>query len=203
MRFAVLGTGVVGQALATRLAYLGHEVVIGSREAGENKETFADAAANSDIVINATSGVVSLDALALAGAENLDGKILIDVANPLDFSGGMPPTLSVCNSDSLAEQIQREFPGARVVKTLNTVNAEVMGNPGLVPGDHTIFVCGNDDAAKAEVTQLLQSFGWPPESIFDFGDITGARAVEMYLPMWLRLMMTLGTPRFSIKVVRG
>ena len=225
MRVAVLGTGGVGQTLAAKMAALGHEVMIGTRdvqaaldraEAGwgamvlsewhaEHPDvklgTFADAAAHAEVVFNATAGMASLDALEAAGAKNLDGKILIDVANPLDFSKGMPPTLSVCNTDSLGEQIQRAFPGAKVVKTLNTVNSNVMVDPSLVDGgDHHVFVSGNDEGAKAEVTRILKEwFGW--KNVLDLGDITSARGAEMLLSLWLRLSMTLQTPMATIKVV--
>jgi predicted dinucleotide-binding enzyme len=221
----VLGTGGVGQTLAAKMAALGHEVMIGTRdvqaaldraEAGwgamvlsewhaEHPDvklgTFADAAAHAEVVFNATAGMASLDALEAAGAKNLDGKILIDVANPLDFSKGMPPTLSVCNTDSLGEQIQRAFPGAKVVKTLNTVNSNVMVDPSLVDGgDHHVFVSGNDEGAKAEVTRILKEwFGW--KNVLDLGDITSARGAEMLLSLWLRLSMTLQTPMATIKVV--
>ena len=136
------------------------------------------------------------------GGGGLDGKVLIDVANPLDFSRGMPPTKSVPSSDSLGEQIQRVFPRARVVKTLNTVNADVMTNPGQLPDTHAVFVSGNDVGAKEQVRGLLESFGWPGESILDLGDITNARGTEMYLQLWLRLYGALGSPRFNIKIVR-
>ncbi len=163
-------------------------------------KTFEEAAAGSEIVINATSGDGSLPALRAAGAKNLEGKVLIDVANPLDFSRGMPPTLSVSNTDSLGEQIQREFPEAKVVKTLNTTNALVMVNPASVAGgDHTMFVCGNDQSAKDSVRALLESFGW--RDIIDIGDITSARGSEMILPMWVRLMGSFG-PSFNFKIAR-
>ena len=153
-------------------------------------------------MINATSGTVSLEALRLAGEQNLRGKILIDVSNPLDFSKGMPPTLTVCNTDSMGEQIQRAFPDAKVVKTLNTTNVNVMVDPAQVAGgDHDLFVSGNDAAAKARVTELLrQWFGW--RTVIDLGDITTARGVEMLLPVWLRLMGALGTPLFNFKIAR-
>jgi predicted dinucleotide-binding enzyme len=128
--------------------------------------------------------------------------VLIDVANPLDFSRGMPPSLLVSNTDSLAEQIQRGFPEARVVKTLNTMNCEVMVDPARLPGEHDVFVAGDDDAAKEKVRELLASFGWPSDRIVDLGDITAARATEMYLPLWLRLFGALQTGDFNIKVVR-
>jgi predicted dinucleotide-binding enzyme len=145
--------------------------------------------------------MVSLEALGAAGADNVAGKTLVDVSNPLDFSQGMPPTLSVCNDDSIGEQIQRAFPEAKVVKALNTVNAAVMVNPELVPGEHELFICGNDDGAKSQVIELLESFGWPADRVLDLGDISGARATEMYLPLWLRLMGATGGPNFNIKVV--
>jgi 8-hydroxy-5-deazaflavin:NADPH oxidoreductase len=226
MRVGVLGTGMVGRAIAGKLAALGHEVVIGTRDvealmarteadamgnepfarwSERNPEvktgTFADAAAHGEVVINATNGAGSLAALRAAGDENLDGKVLIDIAMPLDFSQGMPPSLFVANTDSLGEQVQRAFPRVKVVKALNTVNALVMVDPALVAGgDHTIFLSGNDEQAKAQVRQLLESFGW--RHVVDLGDITTARGTEMYLPLWLRLWAALGTPMFNVKVVR-
>jgi hypothetical protein len=217
MRIGVLGTGTVGQTLATKLVSLGHEVRMGSREAGNAKAvewaseagagasegSFADAAELAELVVNATAGAASLEALGMAGADNLAGKVLIDVSNPLDFSRGMPPTLTVCNDDSVAEQIQREFPAARVVKSLNTVGAEVMVTPDLVPGEHTIFVAGDDEDAKRQVTDLLESFGWPRDRVLDLGDVSAARGMEMYLPLWLRLFGVGGTPRLNVQVLRG
>jgi 8-hydroxy-5-deazaflavin:NADPH oxidoreductase len=214
MKIGVLGTGSVGRRIATKLVELGHEVTMGSRSAeseglrewlGETGNsarggTFADAAAVGELLFNCTSGEASLEALKAAGANNLAGKVLVDVANPLDFSAGMPPTLSVCNDDSLGERIQAAFPEARVVKALNTVNNQVMVEPARLPGAHNIFVCGNDEAAKAQVSELLQSFGWSAGQIVDLGDIGGARGTEMYLPLWLRLMGTLGTADFNIEI---
>ncbi len=201
MRIAVLGTGMVGKTIATKLVGLGHDVMMGSRtadhegaaewvasaEKGASQGTFADAAAFGELVFNCTAGAASLDALAMAGSENLAGKTLVDVSNPLDFSQGMPPTLFVMSTDSLGERIQRAFADARVVKMLNTVNHEVMVDPAKVPGEHDVFICGNDDAAKAEVVELLRSFGWPAEHIIDLGDISAARGTEAYLRLWLRL----------------
>jgi len=202
VHIGVLGTGTVGRTLAGKLGELGHEVVIGSRTEGEGKRPFAKAAAFGEVVLNATNGANSLAALAAAGAENLRGKLLIDVSNPLDFSRGMPPTLTVCNDDSLGEQIQRAYPEARVVKTLNTVTANVMVDPGLIPGRHSMFVAGDDDGAKAQVVELLESFGWPREEIVDLGDISGARATEMYVALWLRLFRTFETPCVTVRVVK-
>jgi len=187
--------------------------MLGTRDAGKlaewqgqvggqgNVGSYAETAAHGDILINATAGTGSLAALELAGADNLGAKILIDIANPLDFSQGMPPSLAVVNTDSLGEQIQRAYPSLRVVKTLNTMNAYLMVDPRqLADGDHDIFVSGNDAAAKAEVSELLREFGW--SRIIDLGDITTARGTEMILPLWVRLYGALDTPMFNFKVVR-
>lgn len=217
MRIGVLGTGRVGQTLASALLRAGHEVRMGSRTAGNaaavawagevggpaTEGTFADAAGFGEIVLNATSGAASLQALEAAGAEQLAGKVLIDVANALDTSRGMPPTLTVCNDDSLAEQIQRAFPDVRVVKTLNTVTAAVMVEPSLVPGSHTIFMSGDDAAAKQEVAGILQEFGWPEDAILDLGGIETARGPEMYLAMWIRLWGATGSPILNVEVRSG
>jgi 8-hydroxy-5-deazaflavin:NADPH oxidoreductase len=202
MRIGVLGTGVVGTTIANKLRELGHEVLIGSRTAGEDAVPFDDAAAHGELVFNCTNGNASLDALNAAGAENLAGKVLIDVANALDFSQGRPPLVGVSTGDSVGEQIQRAFPEASVVKALNTVNAKVMVDPGVVPGEHDLFMSGNDEQAKAQVAELLQSFGWPAERIHDLGDITGARAQELYVALWVRLMGVVGSADFNIRVAR-
>jgi predicted dinucleotide-binding enzyme len=218
MKIAVLGTGVVGNTIGSKLIELGHSVMMGSRtsdnpkaaawvaSAGANASqgTFAGAAQFGEVIFNCTSGLGSLDALRQAGAENLKGKIIIDLANSLDVSNGFPPTLGVCNTDSLAEEIQRAFPDAKVVKTLNTVNCKVMVDPSLIPGDHTIFVSGNDPEAKATVTGYLnQWFGWPEKNILDLGDITSARATEMFLPLWLRTFGAMQNPNVNVHVVAG
>ncbi|MCW5853389.1 MAG: NAD(P)-binding domain-containing protein [Anaerolineae bacterium] len=213
MHIGILGSGMVAQAIGQKLTELGHTVKLGTRDprkldewlgkvgGGASVGRFADAAAFGELLFNCTSGIGSLEALTSAGAENLAGKVLIDVANALDFSRGMPPTLTVCNTDSLGEQIQRAFPDAKVVKTLNTVNAYLMVNPSLVPGDHDMFVCGNDAEAKATVTDILKGwFGW--RSVIDLGDISGARGVEMLLPLWVRLYGVFQSPMFNFKVVR-
>ena len=226
MKIAVFGTGTVGPAVAGALAKLGHEVVIGTRdpqatlartEAGpmggvpfaqwhaEHGDialtTFAEAAAGSEIVVNATNGTGSLDALTAAGADNLAGKVIVDIANPLDFSQGFPPSLNPVNTDSLGEQIQRAFPDARVVKTLNTMNAGVMADPASVAGgDHSVFVSGNDTDAKTVVAGLLADLGH--RDIIDLGDITTARGTEMLLPIWLRLWGAFGNADFNFKIAR-
>lgn len=215
MKIGVLGTGMVGNAIGTKLVQLGHEVKMGARSAtnekaaawvqangaGASRGTFADAAAFGEIVFNCTSGAATLEVLRQAGADNLKGKVLIDIANPLDFSHGMPPSLTVCNTDSLGEQIQRAFPEVRVVKSLNTVNCNLMVNAALLLGEHIMFVSGNDAHAKAQVTSILKDwFGW--QAVIDLGDITTARATEMMLPIWIGLMMKLGTPLFNFAIVR-
>jgi 8-hydroxy-5-deazaflavin:NADPH oxidoreductase len=218
MKIAILGTGMVGNALATKLVQLGHQVIMGSRtansEAGQKWlqsvggkgqiGTFADAAAFGEIVLDRTNGANSLVALRQAGTDNLRGKILIQVGNPLDFSKGMPPSLTVCNTDSQGEQTQREFPDTRVVKALNTVNCDIMVAPERVPGDHNLIICGNDKGAKAQVTKHLTDwFGWKPANIIDLGDITSSRGTEMFLALWIRLYGLFGSPHFNIHVVRG
>ncbi|MGW7410108.1 NADPH-dependent F420 reductase [Streptomyces sp. NPDC054833] len=225
MRYAVLGTGVVGQTIAGKLSSLGREVVIGTRDIegtlGRTEPdaygnppvaqwlaqhpqvrllSFADAAALGETLVNTTAGAASLQALEAAGRANLAGKILIDIANPLDFSAGMPPSLNPVNTDSLGEQIQRAFPETKVVKTLNTMNAAVMVEPSRVAGAHNVFVSGDDTGAKKLVTELLTAFGWPEGSVIDLGDITTARGTEMLLPIWLRLWGALGHADFNFHI---
>ncbi len=213
MNIGVLGTGVTGLTIGTRLVQLGHEVMLGSRDeanppavawakdAGQHAlyGTFMNAAAFGEIIFNCTLGSASLHALSLAGAENLQGKILIDTANPLDRMTDVW-TLTVCNTDSLAEQIQRTFPEARVVKTLNTVNANVMVEPDKLIEKTDVFLSGNDIEAKATVKAILRDwFGW--RSIIDLGNITTARSVEMYVLLWHSLRNAVSSQRFNIKVV--
>ena len=200
MRIGVLGTGSVGTTLAGKLRELGHDVRVGSRDGSKGDGTFAEAAAHGDMLLNCTAGAASLQALEQAGEENIAGKVLIDVANPLSFEGGTV-TLTVCNDDSLGEQIQRRFPSARVVKALNTVNSRVMVDPGSVPGEHDVFLCGDDDGAKAETRTLLESFGWG--NVVDHGGIEGSRAQEMHLLFWLRLRGATGTPFVNVHVVHA
>ena len=218
MKIAILGTGMVGNALATKLTQIGHQVMMGSRTANSEAGrqwldsvggkgqigTFTDAAAFGEIALDCTNGANSIAALRQAGADNLRGKILIQVGNPLDFSHGMPPSLTVCNTDSIGEQTQREFPEVRVVKALNTVNCDIMVAPERVPGDHDLIICGNDKAAKAKVAEYLtQWFGWKPGNIIDLGDITASRGTEMFLALWIRLYGVFGSPHFNIHIVRG
>jgi 8-hydroxy-5-deazaflavin:NADPH oxidoreductase len=209
MKIAVIGTGAVGRTLAPAFARLGHEVVVGTRdpEATAARDewagldvplaTFAEAGTDADLVVNATGGAVSLDALAQV---DLDGKVLLDVSNPLDFSAGFPPTLSVKDTDSMAEQIQRAHPEARVVKALNTVNAVIMVDPGRLPETTTIFLAGDDPLARETVRELLGELGWV--DIVEFATLDAARGLEMWLPLWVRLMANLGTADFNLRLVR-
>ncbi|MGZ4571415.1 MAG: NADPH-dependent F420 reductase [Blastococcus sp.] len=226
MKIAVLGTGTVGRTMAARFADLGHQVTVGTGDpeatlarsepdamgnppfsawAADHSQvtlaTFSDAAEQAELVVNATNGGVSIDVLNQAGTANLAGKVLLDIANPLDFSQGFPPTLFVKDTDSLGEQIQRAFPDAKVVKTLNTMTAALMAEPGLAAGgDHSVFVSGNDEAAKQTVIDLLTSIGHT--DVIDLGDLSTARGTEMLLPIWLRLMGALGSPMFNFKIAR-
>jgi predicted dinucleotide-binding enzyme len=227
MRIAVLGTGIVGRTLAGGLTERGHDVTMGTRDVAETLArsetdamgnapfaewhadhtnvqlvTFDLATPTADLVVNATSGQASLAALE-AGASGLDNKVLVDVANPLDFSHGMPPRLSVANTDSLAEQIQHKFPRSKVVKALNTMNARLMVEPSRLPESHNVFIAGDDDAAKKTVREVLQELGWEDENIVDVGGIQAARGLEMYLPLWVSLMGKLGTPDFNIRLVKA
>jgi predicted dinucleotide-binding enzyme len=228
MKIGVFGTGVVGQTIAEKLESLGHEVMLGTRDvkqslAREAKDgfgrpplkdwaaqhpkvklgTYAETAAHGQLLVNATNGAGTLEAMKLAGEKNLNGKVMLDIANPLDFSKGMPPTLFVCNTDSLAEQIQRTYPQLKVVKGLNTLNAYLMVAPRILPGEHSIFLSGNDAGAKDEVRKILASFGWNNSEMIDLGDITTARGTEQLLPIWVRLWGALQNPMFNFKIVVG
>jgi 8-hydroxy-5-deazaflavin:NADPH oxidoreductase len=209
MQIAILGTGAVGPALAKALSAAGHQVTIGTRDPEQTKarEQWAEVdlplAAyqdlDADIFINATNGLGSLPALQAVG-DALNGKVIIDASNPLDFSQGFPPSLFVSNTDSLAEQLQREFPEARVVKMFNTMANQVMINPRGLADDSTIFVAGNDTEARQSAASIAADLGWT--DVFDLGDLTAARALEMYLPLWVRIFAQLGRPEFNIKLVR-
>lgn len=226
MKIGILGTGMVGRAHAGKLIELGHEVVMGTKDVAKTMAetkpdamgnppfsvwhkthphvklaTFAEAANHGEIVWEALSGSSAVAVLTSVEAE-LAGKILIDIANPLDFSKGMPPSLFVSNTDSLGEQIQKALPKVNVVKTFNTTNAYIQVNPQqLADGDHHIFISGNNADAKAKVTEILKSYGW--KNSIDLGDITTARGTEMLLPVWLRLWNALQNPNFNFKIVQG
>lgn len=213
MQIGILGSGVTAQTIGSKLIQQGHEVMLGSREEAKPSSvtwardagqqalygTYMNAASFGEIILNCTLGIASLDALHMAGAENLKDKILIDTANPIDRSTGVWK-LTVCNTDSLGEQIQRAFPETKVVKTLNTINANVMADPAKLPEMTDIFVSGNDLDAKATVIRLLREwFGW--RHVIDLGDITTARGVEMYVLLWHYVRNTVPSQRFNIKVV--
>ena len=216
MNIAVLGTGNVGNTIGSRLIEVGHTVMMGSRTSDNEKAlafvdkhngkasagTFADASAFGEIIFNCTVGVGSLEALKMAGENNLNGKIMVDVSNPLDFSKGMPPSLAVCNTNSLGEEIQKAYPEVKVVKALNTMWCGLMVNPAMLNGgEHSTFVCGNDAEAKETVKEILTSFGWFEKNILDLGDITKARGTEMYLPLWLSIYGVTHNGAFNIKIV--
>ena len=216
MKIAVLGTGNVGDTIGSKLIEVGHTVMMGSRTKDNEKAkafvakhnakastgTYTDAAAFGEIIFNCTAGVGSIDALKMAGEKNLNGKIIVDIANPLDFSKGMPPSLAICNTNSLGEEIQKTFPQTKVVKALNTMWCGLMVNPAMINGgDHNTFVSGNDANAKEEVKKILKSFGWAEKNILDLGDITKARGTEMYLPIWLSIYGATNNGAFNIKIV--
>lgn len=226
MRIGVIGTGIVGRNHAAKLAELGHDVVMGTRNVDVTMKTtekdargnaplnewlkahpkvkiktFPEAAKHGELIVDAVKGEHALEALRKSGEANLAGKIIMDISNPLDFSKGMPPSLLVVNTDSLAEQIQRAFPSAKVVKTLNTINADVQTNPkALMMGDHDVFLSGNDTSAKERVKEILKSYGWT--NMIDLGGLSTARGTEMMLPVWVMLMQALKTPIFNFKIVR-
>lgn len=225
MRIGIIGSGIVGQLLGGKLVSLGHNVALGTRNPsdlhstkgmapaladwlkgpghGARVATFSEAAAHGEVVINATSGTVSLEALSLAGKENLAGKVLIGVANALDFSHGMPPVCLATDQEggSVGVRIQQAFPDTRVVKALDTMSGHMMVDPlQLADGNHAVFICGNDPSAKESVAELLRSFGW--RDIFDLGDITAAHGLEMMMAMWIRCWRQLGNRPFNWKFVR-
>lgn len=226
MNISVLGTGAVGQALAGKLASLGHSVFMGTRNVNETmKKTTPDNWGNpaigswindhpevtllpfseavekgSDLIVFAMNGMAAFACLELVDAILLDGKVMLDISNPLDFSKGFPPSLFVSNTESLSEQIQNKYPQLKVVKSLNTMSNPVMINPKIIEGDHTVFLSGNDPEAKAKVVDVLKSFGWEERNIIDLGDISTARGTEMVLPLWVRLFGKLQTPFFNFHI---
>jgi predicted dinucleotide-binding enzyme len=214
MKIGILGTGMVGEALGTKFVQLGHQVKMGSRtannesavkwaeSAGPNASqgTFNDAAQFGELVFICLKGAVFLDVAKSLSPGVLSGKVLVDVSNPLDFSQGMPPSLSLCNTNSLGEEVQKAMPSAKVVKTLNIVNCQVMVDPAK-GGHPTMLVCGNDTGAKQKVSSLLKDMGW--RDVLDIGDIKNSRGTEMLLPLWLNLFGLFGNAQFGFKVVRG
>jgi predicted dinucleotide-binding enzyme len=228
MKIGILGTGSVARTLADKFTGLGHDVLLGTRDVAHTLATgtgtysnlppfghwlrerhsvrlgtFAEALRHGPQTILAVSGTAVLSALESAGAAQLAEGVLVDLSNPLDFTNGMPPTLHICNTNSMGEEIQRSYPSLQVVKTLNSLTAAVMVDPSLVPGEHQVFLCGNDDAAKRQVGDLLVQLGWPAARQIDLGDITAARALEQLLPIWLRLWAKLQHPMFNFCIQVG
>lgn len=229
MNIAVIGTGAVGQAMSKKLVELGHQVFMGTRDVGQSLKrkdpdswgtpgigtwiqenprveltSFKTAVEKGqDLLVFAIQGMAAMETLNSIGEELLNDRVMIDISNPLDFSKGFPPTLSVCNTESLGEQIQKTFPKLKVVKALNTVSNSVMINPRAIEGDHVVFICGNDAGAKQKVGTILESFGWKSENIIDLGDITSARGTEMTLPLWIRLMGKYQSPLFNLNIVKA
>lgn len=215
MNIGILGTGIVGRTIGSRLVDLDHNVKMGSRTAtnetarawtrvtgkSASQGTFEDAAAFGEILFNCTSGKGTLSALESIKAANLNNKVLIDLANPLDYSHGQHPVLTICNYDSLGEQIQREHPLLQVVKAANTMNVEVLVHPGSVREQHDVLICGNNAGAKSQVTMILMEwFGW--QSVVDLGSITNSRGMEASILLWISLQKKLGTNNFNIKVAK-
>jgi predicted dinucleotide-binding enzyme len=210
MQIAILGTSAVGPALAKAFTAAGHDVTIGTRDpvqtrareqwAGVDLPLAAYRDLDADVFINATSGSGSLAALDAVG-DAVNGKVVIDTSNPLDHSQGFPPSLFVSNTDSLAEQLQRALPKVRLVKMFNTMANEVMVNPRGLTEDSTIFVAGNDPDSRQTAAALAADLGWA--DVFDLGDLTAARGLEMFITLWVRMYVQLGRPNFNIKVIRG
>lgn len=214
MNIGIFGTGIVGKTIGTRLIGLGYNVMMGSRTSDNENAinwknsqqnnasngTFEDVAKFADIIFNCTKGMVSLDVMHLAGIDNLNNKVIVDLSNPLDFSNGFPPSLTICNTNSLGEELQKLLPNAHIVKTLNTMNCEIMVNPNLVPGKHDVFICGNDESSKQSVVKILNKFGWTEP--IDLGDITNARGTEMMLPIWVRLYGNLKHGKFNFAIIK-
>ncbi|MDJ0993334.1 MAG: NAD(P)-binding domain-containing protein [Dinoroseobacter sp.] len=217
MRYAVLGTGMVGHTLATKLVSLGHEVRMGAREASNEKAaawvkrqgnqaghgTFAAVAAWAERVIFAVNGAQIEAVATAAGDDALAGKTVIDVTNPLDMTQGMPPVLiaHLSNTNSAGEALQTALPSAKVVKTLNTMNHEIMVNPGKIPGEHDVFLSGDHEDAKADVRGLLVEFGW--RDPIDLGPLAAARGTEGMMPFWLRMWSLHGSADFNYRIVRA
>jgi predicted dinucleotide-binding enzyme len=199
MRIGVLGSGQVGGGIARKLASLGHDVMMGSRSASQKAQEFPrlklgtapEAAAHGEWVVNALPGETSLHVL---GQCEIDGKILIDIAN---YETAVDRPIAT----PLGEAIQEAHPRVRVVKTLNSVSAHLMVDPGNLQQRHSVFIASNDAAAKREVTRLLESFGW--QDIIDLGDLGACRAMEQLIPLWMRLDQRFEGPQFNLAVVRG
>ena len=214
MKIGILGTGDVGKALGNGFVALGHEVKMGSREAGNQKAadwaktagalgsagTFAEAVEFADVVVLALLWSGTENALKLAGPGKFAGKAVIDATNPLTFEPGKPPALALGHTDSGGEQVQRWLPSARVVKAFNIVGHALMFKPQLPGGPPDMFICGNDKAAKQTVTEILAAFGWPA---IDVGGIEGSRLLEPLCILWVGYGMSTGTFNHAFKLLRS
>lgn len=212
MKIGILGTGDVGQALGTGFATLGHDVKIGSRDPNQEKitawvnkagakasaGTFAEAAAFGELAVLCTIWTGAENAIRLAGPDHLAGKVVIDTTNPLDFSSGIPPKLAVGHTDSAGEQVQRWLPHSRVVKAFNIVGSPHMIKPEFPGGPPDMFICGDDDPAKATVTDLLKTFGW---SVIDIGGIECARYLEPLAMVWIRHFFRVNSVNHAFKLL--
>jgi 8-hydroxy-5-deazaflavin:NADPH oxidoreductase len=217
VRIGIIGSGNVGRTIADGALAAGHEVRLGARSpdkpelrewvdgAGDNASLtgIQEAAEFGELLVNTTDGDGSLDALRTAGAENLAGKTLLDVANAGSFDDRHNFILTYANDDSLAEEIQRAFPDLRVVKALSTMSRVLMTDPDALASPTTALICGDDETAKAEVLGLLGDFGWKQENVIDLGDLTAARAMEMFVALWVRLNSTLDRELFGVTIVRA
>jgi predicted dinucleotide-binding enzyme len=204
MRIAILGTGRVAQTIGAGLVRTGHDVVFGSREPQQRVGlpapvvASADAVIGADVVLDAVQGVDVLPLLESIGADRLEGTVLWDIANAAnpDFSLAIP-------DDSLGRRIQEAFPGVRVVKAANHVAAVVVADPAALPAPTTLFLSGDDASAKDVVAGLLADLGWSRESLFDLGGIASAYGQEHHLPLFGAVMQQLGTPYFSLAIVKA
>jgi len=214
-RVGVLGTGEVGRRLAAGFCSRGHEVMIGSRDpdkpelrewlsgpgAGIEAGLFADAARHGEVLVMAVLGNAAADAIAEAGPANFGGKVVIDAMNPLDFSAGFPPKLSITGEDSLGERVQRELPDARVVKAFNTIGNQYFVDPGFSEGQPTMLIAGDDEAAKRTVGDVLADFGWP--AAVDIGGIEGSRELEAICIAWVKIGGSRGAWDHGFKLLVG
>jgi 8-hydroxy-5-deazaflavin:NADPH oxidoreductase len=214
-RVGVLGSGVVGQQLAIGFSGCGHDVMIGTRDpdkpelrewlsgdgAGIRPGSFQEVGAHGELLVLAVLGDAAEQAIAAAGRENFSGKVVIDAMNPLDFSGGFPPKLSITGEDSLGERVQRALPEARVVKAFNTIGNQYFVNPQFSDGQPTMLIAGDDDQAKGTVTDLLADFGW--SDVVDLGGIEGSRELEAICIAWVKLIGVRGSADHGFQLLSG
>ncbi len=214
MRIGILGSGQVGQTLGAGFASKGHDVTIGTGHPDKPElrkwlkatkghvsvGTFAEAAARGELLVLACSGAAALDVIEAAGPEAFEGKVLLDVANPLAFDTGSSPGLFVGLTDSLGERVQRKLPKARVVKGFNTMNATTMVRPKMKEGLADVLLCGDDRAAKRKVASLIKDFGWATP--IDLGGIESARWMEAWVPLWMRIADSQGSWKVALRILR-